>query len=258
VPVVLNSGEHDSERLAEHPVGNMCWLDLGVNDPDVAASFYGRLLNWTVAAPDESGYRLASLRGHLVAAIGPAEDPGIPYWTVYVRTADITASVNAVAAAGGAVIVPPTPAGDAGVSAVVRDPHGTPLSFWQPGTHRGTYASGEHGTLAGIQLRIDAPEDQRAFLRTSLGWRVRSNGTITYRGRTVATWVPGSTTSGPNRPSPWLVALSVADRAAAIERALELGASRCADRPGVLIDPAGAAFAVASTPPSPDPRRRKP
>jgi predicted enzyme related to lactoylglutathione lyase len=224
----------------------VCWVDLGVGDADIAAAFYSRLLNWSVAAPDETGYRLASLGGHLVAALGPAEDPGIPYWTVYVCTADIAASVKAVAAAGGSLVVPPTDAGDAGVSAVVRDPCGGPLSLWQPGTHRGTYLSSEHGTLAGVGLRIDALAEQRAFLRAALGWRVRADGTITQRGRVVATWTPGPS-SGPERPSPWLVSFTVADRAVAVERALELGASRCADGPDVLIDPGGATFAVRSS-----------
>lgn len=211
----------------------VCWVDLGVRDPDHAASFYGQLFGWTVAAPDETGYRLASRGGNLVAAFGPAEDPGVPYWTVYVRTTDIAASVDAIAAAGGAVVVPPTPAGDAGVSAVVRDPYGVPLSLWQPGTHDGT------GAVAGVQLRLDAPRGQSAFLRAALGWQVRPDGTITYHDRTVATWV-----SVARRASPWLVSFAVDDRTAAVERAVALGASRDPDRPDVLVDPTGATFAV--------------
>lgn len=249
-PRTADPPEGDSPHHAEHPVGSVCWLDLGVADVDVAASFYSRLLGWNVAAPDDTGYRLASLRGHLVAAFGPAEDPGVPYWTVYVHTADITASVKAIAAAGGDIVVPPTRTGDVGVSAVVRDPHGAPLSLWQPGTHHGTDASGAHGTLAGVRLRVDETHDPREFLRAALGWRARSNGTITHHRRSVATWVPDSGTSRPDRPSPWLVCFSVADGPAAIKRALELGACPTDEGPDILVDPAGAAFAVTSVPTS--------
>ena len=234
--------------LSEHPVGSVCWIDLGIVDVNAAAAFYGQLFGWAVATPDESGYRLASLHGHLVAALGPANDPGARYWTVYLHTADIAASVDAVTAAGGTVVVPPARAADAGVSAAVRDPRGAPLSLWQPGTHSGTYASGKHGTLAGIQLHIDDLEDTRDFLRAALGWQVQPGGTITRQGRTVATWSPRPGTGRSPRPSPWLVSFCVADVAATCERALKLGATAPGLEPNVLVDPAGALFAITSKP----------
>jgi predicted enzyme related to lactoylglutathione lyase len=167
---------------SRHPAGSVCWLDLGIADVDAAVAFYGELLGWTVAPPDGTGYRLAGLPGGLVAAFGPAEDPGAPYWTVYVGTADIEASVRAYAAAGGTVVAPPEAVGDVGASAVVRDPAGVPMSFWQPGTHLGTYAagSGEPGTLAGVRLLAADPARTGAFLAAALGWHLQPDGTITH------------------------------------------------------------------------------
>jgi predicted enzyme related to lactoylglutathione lyase len=234
---------------AAHPVGSVCWIDLGVPDVDHAATFYSRLLGWTVAEPDETGYRLATLRGHLVAALGPATDPGRPYWTVYVHTADVAASTDAVIDAGGTVLVPPTPAGDAGVAAAVRDPHGGPLSLWQPGTHRGTHADSTAGSLAGVHLRTDQPDTTRAFLRAALAWHLHPDGRITCNGRAVATWAPSPTRP---LPSPWLVSFHVSDATDATRRARALGATPTDEAPDILTDPSGALVHLSA------PARRRP
>jgi hypothetical protein len=235
-----------------HPAGSVCWLDLGVPHVDVAVDFYAGLLGWTVAEPDASGYRLAGLPGGLVAAFGPAEDPGDPYWTVYVGTDDLDASVRTYVAAGGTVVVPPEAVGEVGASAVVRDPAGVPMSFWQPGTHLGTYASGEPGTLGGVRLLDADPARTGGFLAAALGWRLLPNGTIACAGRTVATWTPppadprtdpSLAATGALRHS-WLVQFAVADVAAATARAQELGARPGPPGAAALIDPAGARFGL--------------
>lgn len=230
---------------ARHPAGSVCWLDLGVADVEAVVAFYGELLGWAVAPPDPTGYRLAGLPGGLVAAFGPAEDPGDPYWTVYVGTADLEASVRAYVAAGGTVVVPPEAVGEVGASAVVRDPAGLPLSFWQPGTHLGTYGagSGEPGTLAGVRLLGADPAPTAPFLATALGWRMRPDGTISHAGRPVAAWSPPV----PGARRGWLVEFAVADVAAAAARALELGARPAApalEATATLLDPAGARFTL--------------
>jgi predicted enzyme related to lactoylglutathione lyase len=126
----------------------------------------------------------------------------------------------------------------------VRDPHGGPLSLWQPGTHSGTDTSGRPGTLAGVQLRTHDPDGAHAFLSAVMGWQLRSVGTITLDENTVATWTQARTTSRPADPSPWLIRFLVADVSATLERAQQLGARPVDDEPGVLIDPAGALFGI--------------
>jgi len=252
-----------------HPAGSVCWLDLGIPDVDAAVACYADLLGWTVAPPDGTGYRLAGLPGGLVAAFGPAEDPGDPYWTVYVSTDDIDASVRSYVAAGGTVVVPPAAVGEVGASAVVRDPAGVPMSFWQPGTHLGTYASGAPGTLGGVRLLDADPERTGGFLAAALGWRMHPDGAITLADRTVATWAPppagssaaGSSASGSSAAGSsaepdavagavrhsWLVQFAVADVAAATARAHELGARSGDPGTATLIDPAGARFGLIPT-----------
>ncbi|HEV2639621.1 MAG TPA: VOC family protein [Actinocrinis sp.] len=227
-----------------HSDGEVCWLDLGVDDPDAAVAFYGRLLGWQVGPGDEMGYRVATLDGRPVAGFGSAEDPGQPYWTVYLQTGDIRASVKAVQAAGGTVLVRPTTVPGVAVTAVVRDHGGGPLSLWQPLGFPGTLPPGGPGTLAGVRLRIGQLIRTRAFLDAVLGWVPLPDGRILCAGRAVATWAPKRLGEPNPAPSPWLATFAVADVAAATERALRLGASRVAGDPQVLTDPAGARFGL--------------
>lgn len=194
------------------------WLDLGVSDVDAAEVFYGSVFGWTFAPPDDAGYRLASLDGSLVAALGPATDPGVPYWTVYLHTKDIVASTDAVVAEGGQVVVPPTPTGSLGVSAVARDPLGSPVSFWEPGTFTGTYPYA-------VDYLTDNPVAAQAF----------------YSAVVDAAPVCAPVTSWPC-PS-WLVWFPVTDVPETLNRVTELG-GEVVDPSGVLRDPSGAVFAV--------------
>jgi len=224
----------------EHPLGAVCWLDLGVPDVAGAADFYGQLFGWSIAQPDSDGYRLAAADGELVAALGPAEDHGTPYWTVYLHTKDITATTAAVVTAGGVSVVPPSAVGDIGTAAVVRDPYGGPLSLWQPGTHSGTHASGGHGTLHGVRYRTDDPQGAAAFFHAVAGWQLAPDGRFTVDGVTVARCAPGL----PGAPSPWLVEFAVADAATAVAGARELGARSLHGEPTVMRDPWGTVFAL--------------
>jgi predicted enzyme related to lactoylglutathione lyase len=223
-----------------HPAGGICWVDLGVDDVDGAAAFYAAVLGWQVAPPDRSGYRIASVDGHAVAALGPADAPGPPYWTAYAGTGDIVATQGAAAAAGGAVVVPAARAGDAGLAAVLRDPAGAPLSLWQPDAHPGTWLAQRHGCLAGVDLRSDRPDAHLDFLRAVLGWE-RHGNELRCGDRTVSRVVPPHDPRRP--PSPWLVRFHVDDRPSALRLAVSRGGVPVGAQDGLLLDPSGALVA---------------
>ncbi len=224
---------------SKHAPGTVCWVDLGVPDGGGAAAFYTALLGWQISPPDPTGYRLAHLHGHPVAALGPPEEPGPPYWTVYIHTPDAAATGRAATAAGGSIVVPAAPAGDAGTAATVRDPAGAPLSLWQPGTHPGTWAFGTHGTLADVQLRTDQPVQHQAFLQDLLGWQ-RHNDVAALNGQPVATWTRPALGAPRTAGSPWVVRFHVQDVPTALKQAANLGATTIDAEPGILLDPAGA------------------
>ncbi|WP_216907358.1 VOC family protein [Nocardia noduli] len=212
---------------------DLCWIDLGVTDTERAADFYRQLLSWSIDAPDDTGYRIASLHDEPVAAFGPADDPGPPYWTVYVGTPDIYATTRTVHTAGAAILVPPTVAGDAGISAVAHGPQDIRFSIWQPRKHGGSRVH--------AHLFVHDTTGSQAFVEAALGWRLLPDGTITDSARFIATW---SQVTTPVRPSPWLIRFPVADPAATRYRAEQLGAAPDPDIAGALIDPCGARFTL--------------
>jgi uncharacterized protein len=231
-------------RFAE---GSVCWIDLGTPDIDTTQAFYTSLFGWTVAPPDTSGYRLCTLRGRLVAALGPAEDPGVPYWTINVTVADIRAAAARFADAGADVLIPPAAAGPPGHYAVARDPVGAPISLWQPGTHAGMQCAHEPGTFAGISLLTDQPERAGSFYKKALGWNT-SDRKAEFR-------LPGNAAAS-IRPAPgplasqrslWLVMFASAGIDADTTRACQLGATQISYDPigmTTLRDPAGALFGL--------------
>ena len=220
--------------------GTVCWVDLGTPDARRTAGFYRALFGWDVADPDENGYRPCSIQGRLVGALGPAEDPGPPYWTTSIGVSDIAAATADFAAAGATVRVPPAPAGDAGVYAVFADPAGAPVSLWQPGAHAGMHAVAEHGAFSAVELLTDDPRGAARFYGRVLGWAFGDDGTVRLDGEPVASWTPAPA------PSQWLVGFAAGDVAAAAAHAVRLGASHAESRSGmtVLTDPTGAVFGL--------------
>jgi predicted enzyme related to lactoylglutathione lyase len=234
-------------NAGQYAEGSVCWIDLGSPDTDTTQAFYSGLFGWTVAPPDTSGYRLCALGSQLVADLGPAEDPGLPYWMISVTVADIRAAAARFADAGAEILIAPAAAGPHGHYAVARDPVGAPISLWQPGTHAGMRRAQEPGTFAGISLLTGQPERAISFYQTTLGWNTSSTK-AEFR-------LPGGATA-PIGPAPgtladqqslWLVMFASAAIDADNTRACQLGAAQISHDPtGIttLRDPAGALFGL--------------
>jgi predicted enzyme related to lactoylglutathione lyase len=197
--------------VAAHPSGSVCWIDIGCEDPAATARFYAAIFGWTYTEPDPSGYRVAMLDGRAVSGLGPAEDPGPPYWTVVVGVDDIYASVETAVTNGARIVVPPATAGHFGKGAVGLDRVGAPLSWWQPGTQTGMQVAGEHGTYAGIDLLTGLPEAAHAFYRNVFGWKPDGEH-LAHDGTPVATVITATPPRPTHQPSLWLVTFAADDR----------------------------------------------
>ncbi|MER6316737.1 VOC family protein [Streptomyces sp. NPDC001581] len=234
-------------NITRHPENSVTWVDLGTPDTETTTAFYTALFGWTVAPSDPNGYRLCTLRGQLVAALGPAEDAGAPYWTINVTVADIQAAVTRFTNLGAQIIVAPTEVGTLGHAAVAIDPVGAPLSLWQPGTHTGMQLTREPGTFAGISLLTDHPEQAAAFYRPALHWKSNPEHTeFRLPDNSIA-----ATSPPPGKPtaqrSLWLVSFASNRPDADAKQARQLGATEVRqDSNGdvVLRDPTGALFGL--------------
>jgi predicted enzyme related to lactoylglutathione lyase len=252
-------------EFTEYAPGTPSWADIGVQDVEAAAAFYGKLFGWEVpeAAPDSGGYRMAMLREKLVAGIGPAQDPGPPRWTTYVSVADADATTAAVKAAGGTVFVEPMDVLDAGRMAVFADSTGVPFSVWQPRLHIGAQLAHEPGTLCWTELNSRDTDKAAAFYEAVFGWKAdTSTEPMQYTqflldGRSIAGMLDMAGRVPDDVPAHWMVYFGSADVDADVATATEAGGQVFVGpmdiptgRFAVLGDPQGANFAVFNMPAS--------
>lgn len=223
------------------PVGAPIWFDLISSDPGRAAEFYHRLFGWDLeapAAPDFSGYRNFTRNGAQIAGLMPPMDGGpTNLWSVYLHTPDAAATVAAAQAAGATVPVGPTAVGDLGTMAVLIDPAGAVIGFWQPGTHTGFIAWGEHGSPYWFECQSKDYAASVAFYRSVLGARIDEIGTggdpqavgpdrygqIIVGERAYSGIMDAATLLPEEVPSFWQVYITVDDVAATLAQAAALG-----------------------------------
>jgi uncharacterized protein len=247
---------------SEYAPGTPSWVDLGEDDLDGAAAFYGALFGWTCesAGPEEEtgGYRMFFYKGKPVAGIGPKMSPGPPFWTTYVTVANADDTIAQVKAAGGAVFVEPMDVLDVGRMAVFADPTGAVLSIWQPGTHQGSGLVNEANTLCWNELSTRDIPAATAFYVAVFGWAPKTSGDAAHAytewqlgGSSVAGMMETPPMVPAEVPPNWLVYFAVDDADAAVATTEQLGGSLTfgpVDIPqgrfAVLADPQGATFAV--------------
>jgi uncharacterized protein len=248
-------------EIDKYDEGVPSWVDLGTEDVDAAAEFYGQLFGWEApeAPPETGGYRVCTLRGRPVAGLGPQMNPGPPVWTTYVNTSDAEAVAGRVAGNGGQVIVAPFDVMDAGRMGVFTDPSGAAISVWQPNNHPGAGLVNEPGTYAWSELVATDVEGGLRFYPAVFGWaanKLPPTGDLQYvewkiGDRPVAGMLPKPPSIPAEVPAFWGVYFAVANADEAVEAVIRLGGQIVAPamdiEPGrfaTVKDPTGAMFNV--------------
>lgn len=243
-----------------YPPGTPSWVDLGTTDLPGATAFYSALFGWDVVdqGPDAGGYCMAEIDGKPVAGIGPAQNPGPPYWTTYVSVANADEATTKVEAAGGTVIVPPFEVLDVGRMAVFFDTVGAAFSVWEPRKHAGAGLVQQPGTLSWNELNTREPDKAKTFYSEVFGW-VPDDMPVT--GTPYTQWMLDGTAVGgmikmdeqwpAEVPSNWMVYFDVANAADSAAKITELGGTVLVPPfpagPGICVvaqDPQGAAFSL--------------
>ena len=274
-----------------YPEGVTSWVDTEQGDVDAAADFYSGLFGWTFDEATPPGvpfrYLIARLDGQDVGGLGgpatpAAEDAGgdggggAARWHTYVAVDDAEAATGRVEEAGGAVVQPPTAAGEGGRSVVVRDPQGLEVRLWEAKRRLGSQVTNVPGAWNFSDLHTDEPAAAQQFYARAFGWEFADVGFATmirvpgYGDHLASTTDPGihERQSGakvppgfadaigwvvpvaPDAEPGWHVTFTVAERDAAADRVVRLGGSvvRTGDsdwtRTAVVRDPQGAVFTV--------------
>lgn len=120
-----------------HPKnGEFCWNDLMTNDVEKAKEFYAALLGWTYedTSVDEP-YAMISSEGTPMGGIveipSHAKDKIPAHWMSYVNVEDLDATVKKAVSLGAILVAPARACGSFGRAAVIQDPTGAYLSFWE-------------------------------------------------------------------------------------------------------------------------------
>jgi uncharacterized protein len=247
--------------------GTPSWVDLGA-DTQKASEFYGALFGWEVLSagpPEETGgYGFFTKDGKMVGGIGPQQNPGPPFWSIYMATDDAAASVDKIQAAGGQVVVEPMDVMGAGKMAVFQDPSGAFFSVWQAGDHKGAQVVGETGAMCWVELATRDVEGAKTFYPAVFGWDPETHeGEMPYTEfhlsageNAIAGMMPMPDMVPPEVPSYWSVYFGVDDVDQSTDKAVSLGATVLAgpaDIPGggrftVLSDPLGAVVGLYNGP----------
>jgi predicted enzyme related to lactoylglutathione lyase len=245
--------------------GTPCWVDLMTSDVEQSKTFYGTLFGWEFedSGAEYGNYVTARKDGKNVAGLmqKPADSPAPDAWSTYIGTADLDATLAAVADAGGQVVMPQMQVGEQGRMAVVSDPAGAVIVFWEPGAHTGFQRYNEPGTITWDELHSKDFAAATPFYEAVCGWDYdRMSDTDEFRyftakvdGETVAGLMDSASFLPEQVPSHWALYLAVEDCDEEVARAVELGAQvlRAAEdtpfgRIADLVDTGGVGFKLHS------------
>jgi predicted enzyme related to lactoylglutathione lyase len=159
---------------SSYPAGVPCWIDTAQPEPQAAADFYSGLFGWEFEQHQPSAstgpYLVATLGGAPVAAITTPADDSPALWTNYVRVDAVDDAVEAIAGAGGRILVGPVDHAGAGRRVVCADTGGAAFGVVQTGGPLVAQRVNEHGTWNFSELLTPAVDQAVGFYRHVFGW----------------------------------------------------------------------------------------
>ncbi len=251
--------------------GQFSWVELGTTDSAAAKKFYGGLFGWTfddMPAGPGMVYTMCKLGNHRACALyemGPEmRKQGVPpHWLSYVTVDDVDAITAKAKANGGKAMKEPFDVMDVGRMAIVTDPTGAHLAFWQPKKHIGAGIWGDPGAMVWNELFTTNVDAAGKFYAQTIGWKTVSvdmgpMGTYTLftkdgkreNGRGGMMTIPPDMKGAPPN---WLAYFATDDVDASTKKVTELGGKVLAppmDIPGnigrfsIVQDPQRAVFAL--------------
>ena len=203
--------------------GAWIWYELLTTDAVVAKAFYEGVLGWTIAPgsqpPIHYGH-IARPDGREIGGVLPLTAEMIaqgarPSWIGYIGVEDLDATLAALAARGGAVVMPRMDI-DEGSFALVTDPHGAPFYLMAP---RPTGQDGPSvafsptaiGSCGWNELHAGNVAADLAFYRGLFGWDLPDSGAYQVLARDGVAF-GGIVARAPQTPVPgWAFSFRVAD-----------------------------------------------
>lgn len=176
-----------------NPRGTPIWYELLTPDHATAKRFYDAAVGWTIGSKPDGpvDYRMIEASDGQVGGVMQLTDEmtaggAKPGWLFYIGVDDVDATAARVAAAGGAVLMPPFDLDGVGRMAFVADPQGAPFCIMRGVTEGATSTAFAPGTPGHASWHELFTTDDAAALRFY---------------REVFRWTsPASMPMGPDRP----------------------------------------------------------
>ena len=166
--------------------GDFIWYELLTTDADASAEFYGKVIGWSSQSsgmPDMD-YRFFSsgdgsdpkdgVGGFMAITPEMADHGARPAWIGYIAADDVDASVAALTAKGGTVLMPAMDLDGVGRMAMVADPQGAPFYVMKGASDETSHSFAmfepKLGHCAWNELSSSYPEAAKAFYGALFGW----------------------------------------------------------------------------------------
>lgn len=251
-------------EFAKPVIGNFCWVEANLEDPDKGKGFYGELFGW--ASQDmpmpQGSYTMMHIGGKHVAGImklpEEAKKMGAPpHWMSYVAVEDVVAATAKSKDLGANVLVAPMQVGP-GTMSVIQDPTGGVLALWATKESMGTFLWGETNSLCWTELATTDTAKATTFYTGLFGWKTESmpmgdfSYTVLKNGDQMVAGLMPQPAMLKGAPSMWTAYFLVADCDGTAAKAVKMGAIMLnpptdipnVGRFAVIRDPQGATFAI--------------
>ncbi|MDH3293756.1 MAG: VOC family protein [Acidimicrobiia bacterium] len=246
-------------KIDTHQNHAISWVDLAAKDLDAQIAFYTTMMGWNTFQAPGTDYTMFMVDDQPVAGVMAmteqmGEMPSV--WSTYVAVEDAAATCARATELGGTVFQEPFDIPDGGKIAVVADPAGAVICFYEGSNDTGFRLLDEPGAPCWFETMSRNAEAATEFYTQLFGWETEAMPggmpyTIFKLGETP---VGGCMQMGDEVPaevpSHWQVSFSIATSIEDfIAKATEHGAqvmmgpmSTPYGEGAVIVDPGGAAF----------------
>lgn len=123
--------------MSQHDTGHFCWNELATAEVKKAKEFYSKLLGWQYKEihSEEMTYTIIQAGDKEIAGIWeiPADQQNMipPHWMSYILVDNVAATLEKAKQHGAQEIKEVTYVGDLGLFAIIKDPTGAHIAFWE-------------------------------------------------------------------------------------------------------------------------------
>lgn len=173
-------------KVTRYPHGCFSWADASVNNQEAGKAFYTAVMGWQATdtpIDDNSSYTMFKVDGENVAGLGqmPPEMEGSPsLWMCYVNVDDVDAIVAKSLALGATLAMPAMDVMTEGRMAMIQDPTGAHIGFWQAANHIGAGLVNTYGAMSWNELLTPDVDKAKAFYGDLLGWEFQVGHESSY------------------------------------------------------------------------------